>query len=701
MTKDQNKNESPYVCWVDHVSFLALARILFLRLQYPFTAIRYITISLQVKKIVERFLKSLKFENVYLFANNVSPHEEMAITNKTYDDTVSFIDQVIKPSESVTPMLSFIDERYNKETIDFFMKQEIAFEIDVPLRLFNCIIFQSQKTRGTAASKNIVLIKDNYWIDYFRSFYASHVIQVSAYPNIKEFINKIYVFFKLIVEIFLNGILLVLGKKINDQEFNASAKIAVLHAQGVNLEKKTDYFWFPGSGINSEQILLYFKYPTRPPSPEVLEFVNRNKIPWINLLPWKIGHKKLLGATAEFNRFPDKGYLKLLMQTLKTSIRILFFCLINRRRKLFGFWKFLTALLATINFFEAFFKTYNIKVHFAMHDGGRDMVAANIAIEVVGGIDLCTHWSSYDTTMLTMGKSHDVCFTWGPFFTKHFFSKPYYSFKNFVYSGYLFDRSFESCQKKSKKYRQQLLNEGAEFIICLFDQNNPIERPLWNQEVEKLYRRLLELVIKDKKLGLIIKPKKINPKVKLSAIASLLQEAETTKRCFVLMGDTFPNEASQASDLAIGVSVASTPTVEAALAGAKCITFDLESHYEHPFYKEGHHKIVFDDLDEMFETIARFRLEPLSRKGFGDYSFILPEIDPFRDHKASERIGIYIRVLLEEFVKGHNKARVINVANEFYRRQYGQDKVLERSLSSDATSVENMVDSIVLSKRGI
>lgn len=682
MHKDHDNNMPKFICWVDHVGLRAFIKLFFLNFRYHFSEIFFITIDPRVQRLNNRLGKyGLAWKNVFLFADGFSPNGEMAVSNKTYDEVAAFIKKAIDPSPVVSPMLEFVANRYNKKTIDFFIQQEIAFEIESSIKILNCLIVQKQKVQLESQTKHVVLFKNHYWVRYIKDYYKPYVAAVCTYPNMKEPIDKLYVFVKLIAEILLNALLLLFGKRIIPAQMNPSTKIAVLYAQGSNFEKRTDYFWYPDSGLKPEQVLMYFKYSSKPPSPEAVSYVEKNNIPWVNLLPIKIGHKKWTGGAAEFNRFPSSIYLKYLIETFRSSLAMIKCCIFNSRSEVWAYWKYLTLVLTTANFFEAFFRTYQVKGHFALHEGGRDMVAANLAIEAVGGVDFCTHWSSYDAISLTMGKAHDVCFAWGPFFTKHFFSKPYYSIKNYVYSGYIFDGFFNACEMKAKEHRTKLLNQGAEFIICIFDQNNPEDRPLWNREVEKFYRRLFELLLEDSTLGFILKPKKVSPKVKLPGLAGLIDKAEATKRCLILQGDRFPNEASQASDLTIGVAVSSTPTVESALAGVRCITFDLEKNREHPFYNGGYRKIVFDDLDDMCRAIAQFRRDPKSLPGFGDYSFVLPEIDPFRDRKASKRIGQYMFQVITSLNEGKGKEEAIKFANAFYRAQYGRDKIVEKVTS--------------------
>ena len=55
---------------------------------------------------------------------------------------------------------------------------------------------------------------------------------------------------------------------------------------------------------------------------------------------------------------------------------------------------------------------------------------------------------------------------------------------------------------------------------------------------------------------------------------------------------------------------------------------------------------------------------------------MLEEIDPFRDGRAGERVGTYIRWLVEAFDEGLDRDTVIQKANEKYAAIWGDDKVI-------------------------
>ena len=62
--------------------------------------------------------------------------------------------------------------------------------------------------------------------------------------------------------------------------------------------------------------------------------------------------------------------------------------------------------------------------------------------------------------------------------------------------------------------------------------------------------------------------------------------------------------------------------------------------------------------------------------GLGDWSIIINDLDPFRDRRASHRIGTYLQWLIEGFNKGLNREKIMDDAANYYVDKWGIDKVV-------------------------
>ena len=234
--------------------------------------------------------------------------------------------------------------------------------------------------------------------------------------------------------------------------------------------------------------------------------------------------------------------------------------------------------------------------------------------------------------------------------------------------------------------RAGLQKLGVKRIIAYFDENSR-DDARWHTGHEFMrenYEFLLKKVLSEPWLGLLIKPKAPSSlEVRLGPVAELLKQAEATGRCHMYregayQGSNPPVEAALAADVAIhGHLVAATAGMEAALAGIPTLLLDREGWPSSPLYKLGIGRVVFHDWPSLWEACLEHWAHPNGSSGFGDWSSMLDEIDPFRDGRGAERMGTYIHWLLEGFQAGLDREVVMANAAERYVSSWGIDKVNE------------------------
>jgi hypothetical protein len=59
----------------------------------------------------------------------------------------------------------------------------------------------------------------------------------------------------------------------------------------------------------------------------------------------------------------------------------------------------------------------------------------------------------------------------------------------------------------------------------------------------------------------------------------------------------------------------------------------------------------------------------------GEWAEHIDELDPYRDGRGGERIGTYMRWLLESFDKGKTREGAIGNANKLFAESWGADKI--------------------------
>ena len=81
--------------------------------------------------------------------------------------------------------------------------------------------------------------------------------------------------------------------------------------------------------------------------------------------------------------------------------------------------------------------------------------------------------------------------------------------------------------------------------------------------------------------------------------------------------------------------------------------------------------------DQRWEACDQHWPTPGGIPGFGDWSAMLDELDPFRDGRAAERVGTYIKWLIEGFQAGGDRETVMAGAAERFCALWGSDKATE------------------------
>ncbi len=680
--KDTNKRIER-ICWIEQLDVVSLLSFLSLHAKSKFSHVKYTRVSRRALKLFQLFCKKDCDVSAVEFA-----HREVTVFDKLqvireYDknnNTTSSLNSYDLAKEGI---LKNIVGHGATQKMSQFLDQELAMELKGPLSLIQQIQLDKNSDREVNSVINHVLVKNTPWVSSLNGYIKSNNLSIVLNPffNIRGALALVYQPIKLLCELLANGLLMLVGQSVHKREIPKNRKIAVLFAQGANLEKRCDFYWYSRSLFSPDDIIVYFKTHLHPPTEKVIKLLKGYALPWLKLMPRRLKLSPTQQTAFEINIFPCSEYSKGIKRTMKLAWALLF---AHGKEGYFGFywfWPKLLHLMDDVHFFRAFFEVYNVKLHYGAYEYGRHMMAANIAIDMEDGVDLCHHWSNYDFVDIPLSKPHDVYFTWGPYFKNNFFDQPFYHVKNYVSSGYIHDFTFSLYKELAQKHKERLLEKGAKFIISFFDQELWDIESIWNKEHIRMYQFLLELLIENKDLGLIIKPKKISSnehfKTCYPGLKDLFLKALETKRLILLDKFSVPCEAAMASDLAIGMGVSSSPSLEAALLGIKSVTYDAEGVGHHPMYEKGINNVIFSDIEAMKQSVRKC-LDQTDDCHVGDYSFVIDDVDPFRDGRSRERVGEYVCSLLDSINKGKHKKEAIDLTNEEYRGRYGFDSVMPR-----------------------
>jgi hypothetical protein len=337
------------------------------------------------------------------------------------------------------------------------------------------------------------------------------------------------------------------------------------------------------------------------------------------------------------------------------------------------------------NYWTDLFKTTGAKIYATHHKWSSYPIAASEAIIELGGVSALWQTSFYETMGLHSAINSDIYFSFSSNSSK-LEKLNDSSIKYIVGVGYIFDFNFISAKQKAKKIKHYLKNNNARKIISIFDGGSS-EDERWsvsNASFKKDYQFILEKVLNENWLGLIIKSKKPGSlRKRLGNVSEILERAIKTGRCYfsedVDYGEknlsSRPAVAAYASDIAIHLCLyASSAGLEAALTGTPTLLLDKYNLKDSQFYKLDKNKVVFHDLSEMWDAIMEhWQQNPIP--GFGDWSPIIDDLDPFKDGKAAHRVNSFLLLLLNGFKAGYEREKILEQSVETYGKQWGYDKI--------------------------
>jgi hypothetical protein len=218
--------------------------------------------------------------------------------------------------------------------------------------------------------------------------------------------------------------------------------------------------------------------------------------------------------------------------------------------------------------------------------------------------------------------------------------------KSVVETGYLFDRVFPLVAGRAAEARELLNRAGATFVVCYFDESVQMDRYglISDADHREELRVLVEALLEDPSLGIVIKTQfeRNSPSHRYAGDPLFARARETGRYLELRHGahrnTVFPAEAGLAADFAIGHIVGATAALEAALAGRRCALlnpYGMRS-VQDGLYATG--MIVTPSMPALLDGLRRMRDGDPAYASFGDWSGILPRLDPWRDGRAASRL---------------------------------------------------------------
>ena len=339
------------------------------------------------------------------------------------------------------------------------------------------------------------------------------------------------------------------------------------------------------------------------------------------------------------------------------------------------------------SYWRNLFKQFNAKIYTTHFKWNSHPIAANEAINELGGVSALWQTSFYETMGLNSVVNSDIYFSFSSNLSK--IEKLNGSLIKYIVGvGYIFDFNFSLAKLKALKIKDYFKINNTQKIISIFDGSSS-EDGRWSvgeSNFKKDYQFILERVLEETWLGLIIKSKKPGSlRRRLGDVSEILDSAIKTGRCYFSEDSDYgeknlsirPADAAYASDIAIHLCMyAGSAGLEAALTGTPTLLLDKYNLKDSQFYKLGKNIVVFNGLADMWDAIKQ-HWERESIPGFGEWSPIIDDIDPFRDGKAAHRVNSFISSLMDGFKAGYKREEILENSVETYGKQWGYDKIFQ------------------------
>ena len=443
-------------------------------------------------------------------------------------------------------------------------------------------------------------------------------------------------------------------------------KIAVNFLEGCSYEKRNDFFWFSNKQFNSGEVATYVEH-----SNNFKKFgTKREQI------------KKLKEKGIEIINYKKIKYFK----PRKNFTNIL--CKLKKNKTYSEEEKWIKnhslILISRIQFWYNFFKDEKIKIHFNSEELEGSNVIRQIAIKLNNGCSI-GKIKSLPTNMYGdfIGfYPNDVFFVWGKDSGSRI-KKTFNPIKNILISGDPYPAPTAKNDQSFKTKIDFLKTKNIKFIIMLLDSsfsdNKEVHWQLMHsKKMENFFTKFFEYVRKNNEVGLIVKSKrKDNLKSLPMVYSSILELVKLNKCLFINEFSEISSHYSKYADITVSAGAfISGSLIQCAINNRKnrAVMFDdtnIEK-YEKKIYEQNFNKKIFKDIEKLIKEIDN--LKNINNSNEIGLWKDLEDYDPFGDCNGGERIGNFVRELLNKVNSGGEIDESIIKCVNSYKNKFGMDK---------------------------
>ena len=459
--------------------------------------------------------------------------------------------------------------------------------------------------------------------------------------------------------------------KKNKYQFISEPSIAVCYNDGINPDKRSDIFWLEKSEIVPENIILYFENKlsmNRYEKDKILfKKIDRLKISYIKL--WELENEHLESFSQDIIKKLKK------LKTHKKEIKNLQSISIN--------------LMKRINFWFSFFKKFNVKIHMDPKEYMFETIIKQLALRKLDGCSIGKLRSHIGKKSFELMGSYpnDIFFVPSKDAALRFKEETYSSSQNLIISGFSYNYLTKNNIIEQEKIKKFFSKNKKNFIILLLDSNysnnmtSSENQMVFTENLRNFYNTLFDTFSKFEDVGIIIKTKK---NIVLKNLKDIYEKAKNLEKkgfCYIVEEpfNKFTRVYSSLSDVVISTSAYYPSSLMECISeqkrGVFCDYANMKF-IEHEWYRWGEKKVIFNDINELANSLIKFKEDKFQNQHFGNWKEQKNTLDPYKDNFGGDRIGMYMSFLYNEFKNKKKSSEAILNANKEFSKRWGNDKVI-------------------------
>jgi len=587
------------------------------------------------------------------------------LSHKVVDDCMDVIDKY--------EVYKWLIRCYDAKYVEFYFRKTFFYAF---LPIANQLVIHRWNRKNCNSNKGVGIDVSN-----FPSFELLKLVwptnyEAEYYRTIKgRFLSKLHKVkkrYKKVTQLYVDA---MYGDRVRFKSksilIHGNKKIAVKNCEGIDLKKRSSIFWLESNQVDRSDILIYFD-SEHSKCTSLIKSLEMLHVNWVNIRGWQYKSKSLK-YTSELR------YLK----------RIHSFDAVHNWLR-----EESILLMHNIDYWYSFFLEFNIKVHSDNQEHGLDVVEKQIALSRLNSVSFSYQRSYLDNLVGRFFCYYptDIFFAWGQDAAIRLINKvernDHPEINSIIITGcYHLNKSILEESNSIKLIKQKFENSGVKKVILFLDTNHTpccdwTGQSITTDEMEKLYISLLTLLMENKHIGIIVKPKKTIYINSLYNIYNTMQKALDTERLHIVdePEGKKPSEYANISDIVVSIASHDIPSslVECVISKKPGLIYDYAGLHsvEKKFYSWAQDTVMFSNIGGMIECLSEFVMNDEYVGEIGNWLDHIYEFDSFCDLEATNRIGSYIAILLQGLSSDLDKQTVIDRANVIYRAQHGKDKIL-------------------------